>query len=116
MTRRVPPYCGRVAADAVVAAIVAAINDMINYTIIGAHRSLWLMQCCRGRREQPSFARLGRARAPVPTRADAGLVAARNRYSIGLIPSCVFSSYYCCCAIAGAFRPQRYDSPIELYR
>src|SRR5579859_1058732 len=48
--------------------------------------------------------------------ATSQLVAARNRDAIGLIPSCVFSSYDCRRAGAGALRPQRDDAPVELCR
>src|SRR5450759_1082177 len=77
---------------------------------------LWRTQGCRGRRQLPSCARRGRARAPVPTLAKAGLIAARNRYAIRLIPSRVVSSYDCCDAVANAFRPERDYPAVELYR
>src|SRR5208282_1689639 len=97
-------------------------SDMIR----AAHGSLRLIQSCHDRRQLPSIARPGRARAPVPTPvpvpalasmpARAGLIAARNRYAIRLIPSRVFSFYDGGRTIAAAFRPQRDDSSVELCR
>src|ERR1022692_2747331 len=85
--------------------------------ITTARRMPRQIENCRDHRHLPSFARLGRARAPVPTRTfptRAWLIAARNRYAICLIPSRVFSSYDCRRAIAAVFLPERDDSPVAL--
>src|SRR5208282_313499 len=93
----------------------AAVDAISEMTRAAPHRQ-WEIQSFRDRWQLPSFARLGRAGTPVPPLAGSGLIAARNRYAIRLIPSCVFSSYDCRRAVAAAFRPQRDYSPVELCR